>query len=385
MNTGTGVTRLEPSMKGKSHQDTKVQLAQKGITSKERKYEWFTKLKDIAVNVCFTQMSARKGIQQFGQLAVTAMLKEYKQLDDLLVFGVVSPASLSEQEQRRALRAINLIKLKRCGKVKGRTCADGSVQRGYISKEDSSSPTISLQALFATWIIDSIEDRKVKTFGFLGAYLHAEIPEEERVFMKFEKEFVDIMCEVNPEYKDHVRFEHGKKVLYVQVLKVIYRMIESALRWYELFRGTLRGMGFELNPHDHCVANKMIDGSQCTTGWYVDDNKVSRVSNKVNSMIVDAIEEHFGKLARTTGNKHTFLGMDVEMISKGKISVSTPQHVDEAIEGLGEEVHRTAVNPAKSKLFSVDHKSPKLTGDKKETFHSVTAKVLWILQRFLCT
>ena len=155
---------------------------------------------------------------------------------------------MSEQEQRRALCTINLIKIKRCGKVKGRRCADGSVQRGYISKEESSSPTISLQALFATWIIDSIEGRKVQTFDVPGAYLHAEIPEEEQVFMKFEKEFVEIMCEVNPEYKEHARIENGRKVLYVQVLKAIYGMIESKVRWYELFTGTLCGMGFELKP-----------------------------------------------------------------------------------------------------------------------------------------
>ena len=83
------------------------------------------------------------------------------------------------------------------------------------------------------------------------------------------------------------------------------------------------------------------------------------------------------------------------MISKGKIAISTPQHVDEAIEGLGEEVNRTAVNPAKSKLFFIDTESPKLTNDKKEIFYSITAKVLWISQRsrpdldtavlFLCT
>ena len=173
--------------------------------------------------------------------------------------------------------------------------------------------------------------------------------------MKFEKEFVDIMCEVNPEYKEHVRIENGKKVLYVQVLKAIYSMIESALRWYELFTGTLCGMGIELYPYDCCVANRMINGSQCTVGWYVDDNKVSHINGDVNTMIVDAIEKKFGKLARTTGNKHTFLGMDVEMISKGKIAVSTPQHVDEATKGLGEEVKGTAVNPAKSKLFYVDN------------------------------
>ena len=106
-------------------------------------------------------------------------------------------------------------------------------------------PTIFLQALFATWIINFIEGRKVQTFEVPGAYLHAEIPEEEHVFMKFEKEFVD-MCEVNPEYKEHVRIKNGKKVLYVRVLKAIYSMIEIALRWYKLFTGTFCGMGSNL-------------------------------------------------------------------------------------------------------------------------------------------
>ena len=97
-NAGKGVTRLELSMRGKSHQDTRVHFTQKGTTKGGGKHEWFAKLKDIAVNACFTQMSARKGIEQFGKLAVTAMLKEYKQLDNLVVFGAVSPESMSKQE-----------------------------------------------------------------------------------------------------------------------------------------------------------------------------------------------------------------------------------------------------------------------------------------------
>ena len=108
----------------------------------------------------------------------------------------------------------------------------------------------------------------------------------------------------------------------------------------------------------------------------MDNNKVSHVDDNVNTMIVDAIKEKFGKLARTTGSKHTFLGMDIEMVSKGKIAVSTPQHVDEAIEGLGDDGKGTAVNPAKSKLFFIEADLPRLTNEKKEQFHSVIAKVL---------
>jgi len=96
-------------------------------------------------------------------------------------------------------------------------------------------------------------------FDVPGAYLHASLPD-----MKFKGEFVEIMCEVNPEYLEFVTEERGKTTLYVQVLKAIYGMIESALLWYELFTTTLARLGFKLNPYDRCLANKVIDGKQCT-------------------------------------------------------------------------------------------------------------------------
>ena len=70
-------------------------------------------------------------------------------------------------------------------------------------------------------------------------------------------------------------------------------------------------MGFELNPYDNCVANKMIDGKQCTIIWWVDDNYISHVSDGVLDMVIGKIEERFGKMAVTCGDKHVFLGMQL--------------------------------------------------------------------------
>jgi len=162
----------------------------------------------------------------------------------------VDPDKTDMGEKKKALRAINLIKEKRCGKIKGRTVADGSQQRKYVSRDETTSPTMSLQALFATLIIDVHEGRKVQMFDVPGAYLHAEILKDEKVYMKFEGDFADIMCEVNREYKKFVTIERGRRVLYVRVLKAIYGMIERALRWYDLFSSTLTDMGFEINPYD---------------------------------------------------------------------------------------------------------------------------------------
>jgi len=59
--------------------------------------------------------------------------------------------------------------------------------------------------------------------------LHAYIPKSKFVLLKIEGQFVDIINKVNPEYKADVRYENGKKVLYVQILKALYEMIKSAL------------------------------------------------------------------------------------------------------------------------------------------------------------
>mmetsp|Transcript_7772 Transcript_7772/g.11115 ORF Transcript_7772/g.11115 Transcript_7772/m.11115 type:complete len:99 (+) Transcript_7772:341-637(+) len=93
--------------------------------------------------------------------------------------------------------------------------------------------------------------------------------------MQLRDEFVDIMCEVNPTCKQHVQLVKGQKVLYLQVFQAIYGCIKSILFWYELFSSTLQKMGFEINPYDQCMANKIINGSQCTIAWYVDENKLS--------------------------------------------------------------------------------------------------------------
>ena len=38
---------------------------------------------------------------------------------------------------------------------------------------------------------------------------------------------------------------------------------------------------FKLNPYDRCVANKLVNGKQCTIFCYVDDNKVSHMEAEV--------------------------------------------------------------------------------------------------------
>ena len=105
------------------------------------------------------------------------------------------------QDQYRELRAINFIKYKWCSEIKGRTRADGIPQRKYIPCEEATSLTIELESLLASLIIYTHEGISVQNFDVPGAYIHTSLSDDMIVHMKFKGEFVDIMCEVKPEYK----------------------------------------------------------------------------------------------------------------------------------------------------------------------------------------
>ena len=150
-----------------------------------------------------------------------------------------------------------------------------------------------------------------------GAYLHAKMPEGKRLLLKLRGQFVDIMCNVNPEYRSYVRVEKEVKVLYLRLLRALYGCLESALLWYELYSSTLVSMGFKLNPYDLCVANKIIDGSRCTITFYVDDNKISHKRPEVVKRVISELEQHFGKLTVKSDVKHFnfFVFLDVDIHS----------------------------------------------------------------------
>ena len=352
------------------------------------------KLFNYVTGFLFTQMTADKGIKRYGQAAVDALFKEFAQLNDQSVFTPMRANLLSKGEKRDSLASINLIKEKRCGKIKGRSVADGRKQRKLYGKDEITSPTVSTDALLMTLIIDAMEERKVAIADVPGAYLHATM--EDHVIVRMTGKSVDVMCQVNPSYKAYVTMEKGTKVLYLKLNKALYGCVKSAMLWYDLFANTLKTMGFKINPYDNCVANMMVNGKQLTIVWYVDDLKVSHVDKQVVLDTIKKIDDRFnGKLAVTTGKKHTYLGMDVTFTEERTVQILMREYLTEAIDAFGEDITRTASTPAKKNLFSIDWTAKKLDTKRDELFKHIVAKLLYVAKRsridiqlaigFLCT
>ena len=204
----------------------------------------------------FSHVSVSEGIKRFGDQAIGAVIKEYAQLGDQNTFKMIPKEDLTPEVKRNALELLTLVTKKRTGAIKGRACANGSRQRAYIKKEDITSPTVQLESIILSLVIDGKENRDVATSDIKGAYLFA--PMEDFVLVKLKGDALDIMCKLNKHYRKHVIMERGKPMLFMQLNKALYGCMQSAFLWYNTLRDTLKMQGFKLNPYDPCVANATI-------------------------------------------------------------------------------------------------------------------------------
>jgi hypothetical protein len=137
-------------------------------------------------------------------------MQEFAQFETIHVYEALDSRFLMAEQRKGALRVINLIKEKQNGTLRGRTVADGSVQRSLYDKSETASPTVASDALLLSIIIDAYEKRDVATADVVGAYLKAYMADF--VVMKFTgEESVDILCKLNPSHTKFVVLEKEPK------------------------------------------------------------------------------------------------------------------------------------------------------------------------------
>ena len=126
-NTGKGVERLQMDFHGKgcqSKRECNFVTNSASIEAKGEAGNIADSYMKLACNVIFTQIAAKRGFKQHDAKAIAAMINEFAQLNEGAVSGkpAVVPTdsnSLTITEKRKALRAVNIIKEKWNGDIKG--------------------------------------------------------------------------------------------------------------------------------------------------------------------------------------------------------------------------------------------------------------------------
>ena len=350
-------------------------------------------------SIVMTQYNMKKGIKVFGEAGVDAVLKELQQLHDRKVLEPKDAAKLSAEDKKAALQYLMFLKQKRNGTIKGRGCADGRKQRAYTAKEDASSPTVAIESVMLSSVIDAMEGRDVATVDIPNAFMQADM--DDMVHMKLEGKMAELLVKINPKlYRKYVQVEKGKTVLYVELRKALYGTLKAALLFWRRLTGVLKEWGFEVNPYDSCVMNKTINGKQCTILWHVDDLKISHVDPNVVTGVIDQLEKEFGAetpITKTRGKVHDYLGMVLDFSTPGKVKFSMVDYIKEMLDELPEDMAGEAATPAANHLFEVNEATSEMLLDEQhaDMFHHNTAKLLFLCKRarpdvqtavaFLCT
>jgi hypothetical protein len=324
------------------------------------------------------------GFKKFGTRADTAVTKELSQLHTMNCFLPCDPRSLSRDDRRNALSSLMFITEKRTGEVKARACANGSVQRQHITKEEAAAPTVTTDAIFIQGTIFAHENRDVATCDIPGAFLQADNPD--LVLMRLDGILAELLVKIAPSlYRQYVTTNaKGKPVLYVQLEKALYGMMKSALLFYRKLVADLTSIGFIINPYDPCVANKIVDGNQFTVCWHVDDLFIGHVDPKVGTSFLDWLAQRYDtdhkKLNIVRGPRHDYLGMNLDFSNKGEVRIDMIVYITKIINAFPEKITGVQSTPAGDRLFQVrpSNEASYLSEPQARAFHHTTAQLLFL-------
>ena len=214
-----------PKRKKKSTQDHAYQY----FHDKDNTLELSPEL-GTAINLLTEQMSAKKGLRSFGEAGADAIKKELEQLVTRKAIQGQHVTNMTIEECKNALKYLMFLKEKRYGKIKARGYANRRRQCLYKTKEETSSPTISIESLFLTCVIDAMENRCVATCDIPGAFMHADM--DEVVHVKLEGKIAKLLLKVDSSYNRYLIYEHNRPVIYTKLNKALYGTLQAALLFW---------------------------------------------------------------------------------------------------------------------------------------------------------
>jgi len=326
-------------------------------------------------------LSVSKAKRLFGERpTLVAIAKEAINLSDKQVNEPVHVSSMTSVQRKNIIRAHTFLKEKfnskgEFEKLKARTVADGSKQDKSVYG-DNSSPTVATSSVFMIAAIAANEGRHVMTCDIGGAFLHADMDLD--VYVRYEPEMTALLVECDPNLSSFVQSDGS---LVCRLKKALYGCIQAAKLWNEKLSKFLQDQGFVPNEYDVCVFNKIVDKEQITICLHVDDCLCTSVNKELLETLSVVLLNEYKELAVHWGVEHSYLGMTFLFpMFAGRFVKITMEHY---IEELLNMFHPTgnAVSPATDNLFEIDDNSTLLSKDRKELFHSVVAKALYLAKR----
>ncbi len=278
------------------------------------------------------------------------------------------------------------------------------MQRGHVTKEELSSPTVSTKAVLLTLIVDARKGRDVAVIDILNAFIQTQVDDaNNRVIIRITGVIVDWLVKVAPKvYASYVATNSkGVNSLLVECYNAIYGTMVAGLLYYHKFSSSLKNRGFMVNLYDPCVWNRVIVGKQMTICFHVNNCKISHLDPKVVNYTIawlgDEYESVFTngsdmmKVAR--GKVHKYLGMMLDFATSKIVKVTMLEYVDKIIGSWDKACselndrykavsgRKRIATAALDDLFKVDEDAVKLDQARAKAFPNIMAKGIYVTKR----
>jgi hypothetical protein len=326
------------------------------------------------VFACHT--SLKQALARNRRPALLAMLSELQQMLEKGVWEPVHRRSIPIQFLNKIISSFMFLKEKykadgSFDKTKGRLVAGGHMQHSVAY--DISSPTASLESVYLVNAIAAKEGRQVVTADVPGAYLNADMVGT--VYMRLDANLSGLLVSLDPSYEEFLDPD-GK--LIVKLKKAIYGCKESAKLWYDHISALITKLGFIVNPLEPCIFNKMYGDIQCTICLYVDDLLITCVDEKIIDELIKELQSSFPGLQANKSIVQSYLGMNLDFGKPGEVSISMKGYTEDLLRQY--DVRTSVKTPALPNLFEIVE-SPLLPSDRRELFHTIVAKLLYLALR----
>ena len=337
------------------------------------------------------QVTAKKAHSTFGQAGSNAIRDEIQSLLRKKVFSAVVKSNLSDSQRKKIIRMSCFVRDKRDAngnllKIKARLVAGGHMQdRSIYSSEQTSSPTVATSSVFSVISTGVSEGRKFLKFDISTAYLNAEMPKEDEVYMTLDPEMTQILIDNDEEgsFRKALQDENWKDGRStVKLEKALYGCIQSAKLWYNHLSRFLQRIGFTPNPVDPCVFNRMSSsGKQLTLAIHVDDGLATCVDEDELVKLDQQIRKEFNNEIESEVDctKFDYLGVNIDVSSGVEAELTMEQYIKDVCVEHG--VYCAAPTPAKLNLFDADEDDEALPSKEKDKFHRAVAQLLYLATR----
>ncbi len=230
------------------------------------------------------QLLVKSALREWEDDARAAGEKEVNQLHWRETFGPRQMLELTTEQQTKILQSHMFIGKKQTGETQARMVAGRNTQRGHVTKEESSSPTVSTKAVLLTLIVDAHKGRNITVVDIPNAFIQTQVDDaKDCVIICITGVIVVWLVKVAPKvYVSYVATNSkGVNSLLVECYNTFYGTVVAGLLYCHKFSSSLKNRGVTVNTYDPCVWNRVIVGKQMTICFHVNNCKISHLDPKV--------------------------------------------------------------------------------------------------------